>query len=405
MTRMMRTIRSVLIAATLALASHAPEAADTGWEACLTDLTLRRINDPTIANGTVEGLGDDGRRVSFGLGEVFYLLPTRPPEPRRDAASAGEPMMLTLVDGQRFPVIPLESEDPDRLRVRSVWGGRERSFGLGRVLALRRADSAGADPSDPDPLDDRVVLANGDAVRGFVRSIGREVAIETDDGGVRRFGIDAVRSVTIVNDPVTEPGVQIRLWDSTRLRVESLAARPGARGWAEVGPDGAEPFRVGFEPDAFGGLEITHDASRLAGLWTLASTHEPTGGRAWTPEPRVMAPGRVGGPLRDIDLRAPVRVAYELGAGAARFACTARLVAGRWSDCELVVACRTPGGLETIARARLKPSEPVIRINEALPRGARTLVVRVEPGAHGAIQDRVILESARVRIDALAEFE
>jgi len=379
--------------------------ADTGWRACLTDLTLRRVNEPWIESGVVRGIDDDGRPVRFTLSEVFYLLPARAPDPIGSSQGEESPIVLSLVDAQRLPVTVLEPDEPGTIRVRSMIGPRELSIGLSSVRSLGRAghriDPHDGSGTDGTIHDDRVVLVNGDIVRGFVTLIGRRVEIETDDGDTRRFPIERVGAVRLVNAQRVDPAMRLRLGRAAWIRAVSIETRLGAGGDAVVEPVRGEPFEIDIPRGSFGGVEITHESTRLAGLWTLENTHEPTGGRRWTPAPVVLDPAGDHDPLRRIDLRAPVRVGYALGEGSSRFACLARLVAGAWSDCELIIECVSlDGTVHPIVSARLTPSEPTLEVNEALPRRAARLIVRVEPGANGAIQDRVILESARVRIDA-----
>jgi len=74
-----------------------------------------------------------------------------------------------------------------------------------------------------------------------------------------------------------------------------------------------------------------------------------------------------------------------------------------WGTCELVVMVRRPGEAdEELARVELGRASATRTLDFGLP-GAdssrRRLVVRVEPGAFGPIQDRVVLRRPLLLID------
>jgi hypothetical protein len=96
--------------------------------------------------------------------------------------------------------------------------------------------------------------------------------------------------------------------------------------------------------------------------------------------------------LSPIELRGPVVVRYSLPSGAIRFAAQAVLPdsARQWGDLELIVRSDDA----EVFRMRLNAESPAGEINVALT--GRELTLELTAGAHGPIQDQVILNRAMI---------
>ena len=79
----------------------------------------------------------------------------------------------------------------------------------------------------------------------------------------------------------------------------------------------------------------------------------------------------------------------------------------RWSDCELIISAgsdSTP--IVEIETHRLNTMRDQVEISIDLPQNTSELIISVEPGINGPIQDRVILRKPRLLIkQPLPQFE
>lgn len=271
------------------------------------------------------------------------------------------------------------------------------------------------DAATPSGQADRVVFVNGDAAEGFVLSIGRVVTLENAEGGARSAPITSVRSVTLANPGESPEGSVVWLGDGSILATEALwTPAPGRMGLraarAERSPE-VEGSEGALSPEDRGfALEdldaIVFDAGALRPLSTMAWTPAGAG-----PSPVIGAGDRAGSPLfaEPIELPGPTGVRWALPAGATWFAARAELppTSARWGDFELIVSASGVGldgvgaGIDEIelARVRLNAERDAAELSAPLPPGARELVVRLDEGAYGPVQDRAVLRRAVVRVE------
>ncbi len=300
--------------------------------------------------------------------------------------------VLQLTDGERINGRPAPGDaPPDAL----VWDD-ERLGAL--TVPLERIASVSMPATSPMPLpspgaDDAVVLRNGDVLQGFLVSLsGTRVEIERER--VITLPAESVHTVILANPPEAPTGARVWLAGGEILAASSLGE--------------SEPGRLRFHPaiaETEGGsatrfsLRSVHavvpDAARIRSLTSL-----PLDTRAATRRPEL-AGEALGSEVR---FPGPTSARWELPPGATRFACTVRLPESEWSwgDCTVRVLVDAGEGPRELFATRVRATEPQDECVIDLPgTGAhgRTLTVIVDPGEHGPIQDRPILQHAVLAID------
>lgn len=372
----------------------------------------RILLDADLREQRVELLSMDGRRLAYidatgrrresPIESLVALLPDADRETddasipigkRGRAALATSGGLVELTDGQRFPgvraVAGATSEDA------LVW--RHPRFGrlslpIDRVLralfspeGLALLDVPGAAQGDRDLL----LLSNGDAIAGFLVSVGDPIEIESDGQSVKA---PAERVVALSVAAKREPmhGVVVWLDDGTVATLASIDAQSAESLTLRL--EGGQEARYGLDS-----IEaVAFDATRIAPLGSIApSSQAPVGERpAFEPARELRAsPGRdaaLDSPAlgaRDVLLPGPMRVTWTLPPGARRFAARAELPrdAWPWGDCEIVLSV---GGAEAV-RERLHMGRPTVDLSCETRGGEVTITV--EPGNFGPINDRVIL--------------
>ncbi|MEZ6235204.1 MAG: hypothetical protein R3B68_13530 [Phycisphaerales bacterium] len=320
--------------------------------------------------------------------------------------------VVTLVDGQRYTGRALATIDADEPPL--VWHA---PFGTIR-LALEHVVSVVRTGAEAPPAsgegEDRVGLANGDTLSGFLLEIGERVAIETTAGEVD-VPLDAVAWAWIANQPVEPRGVMVWLDDATVARVEVLpqitpdaletrVLLPGA----EDGTSGAIGVRTEDDSASVNAgprlsipvasiRALVFDASRLVGLGDLELT------RVWSDRPWPPAVGLsnadanpLGAP--DITLPAPLSASWTLPPRAERIAFEASLPARSrlWGDAVLVLTVEQDEGVQELGRFHLGADTPTTPVNAPIPlprdpRRDRRLRVDLLAGPSGPAQDAVVL--------------
>jgi hypothetical protein len=262
------------------------------------------------------------------------------------------------------------------------------------------------DPGPSAALGDVVVLTNGDRLEGFVAAIGDRVLMEVEGREVD-LPIQRCAVIDLANPPEARSGPYMWLASGSvaRLRSEGdrylLDAAPS--GWeADVGP--APAGASGPASESQGALPraraFCFDAARIGALSAQPLRSHEAIGRRWTAPPEIsQAPDA---PLwaAPITLPGPMRAIWALPERAVRFGAVVELREDSrvWGDCEVVVAQRRAGVDVELARVRLHSAAPQAQIAVSL--GAGDLVISVEPGPSGPIQDRVRLDSALLLLAA-----
>lgn len=426
--------RSIPIALT-ALGAAATLAAGAGVPRVLIDRKLERkpVELLRLDNGVIVYDDAAGLRRTERWDSYVALLDTdsaiqRPDEPDTGPNMLGDDFLarafqrdvsivtfddrwiLETTDGQRLFGTPLEGGEG------SLWwraddhgdGEAGRSFGIPLERVDRLAPLRFGLPDERAATQDAVTLVNGDRVTGFVERIGATVAIDSDIGPVEA-PIERVTLIDLANPP--EPGEGLVLWlnDGTVVRAEGLhdGARPGLAQAVvidrSIGRDTSESESpVSPTPTALREVAaIAFDRAAFTPLSSLETESQRSLGlRRWF-EPAEIGSGDFE-PLGagDVRLPGPMEVRWVLPVGASRLAFDAELPleARTWGDCDLVVllAASENAEPEELSRTRLNGRSPVARVNVELAdpdRARRRLIVRLEPGDYGPIQDEVVIRT------------
>jgi hypothetical protein len=276
------------------------------------------------------------------------------------------------------------------------------------------------------PIDDLVVLRNGDRLRGLVEEVGDTVAVAAPGaaGATTRVAIDRVREIVLANRPVAPAGTYAWIDGGTIVRLERIeSAVEGGAGAAtdviagvlasELGAPGRAVWRVG-ETAA---LLFDAAAARPLSSLPLKRQSPPAGRRRFEP---AVAAGDPSGPLwcRDVLIRGPMTLEWELPPGSTRISGTIEMpeAAWAWGDCRVeawlvsnaapdaVAPSRPANGADkgsppaVLAAERLNASRPRVPLAAEFPptaAGAR-LRVTVDEGENGPIQDWVDLRRVLV---------
>jgi hypothetical protein len=264
--------------------------------------------------------------------------------------------------------------------------------GLRREAPLDRVRSAAIggriDDTGWPGVEDRVLLANGDAVDGFIASIGELVRIEGTEGAVD-IPLARITGVLLANPP--SPAERALAWLADGSVVEAARVEVAVTGSVSLAPGDSAEGTVGVAAtDLLAILLDPRAVGALSSLMPSAVTYPDE--RLWGSPPTAGAPGVLGAGA--VDLGGPVRVRWDLARPAARLGATAVLPPAMWAwgDCEIIV--RGADGTEML-RERLEAGRPEAQINVPLG-GARSVDIEVSSGKGGPVQDRVVLERAMI---------
>lgn len=311
--------------------------------------------------------------------------------------------IVHLIDGQRFTGQPatnvagntdvLEWDHPLIGAVRLPLNEIEsvifkRGFGLPQL-------PAGVTTREADAL----LLTNGDVLTGFILSLSDPVSIEMQTEGAParevRIPLARVASAAMVSPARAarqHTGGRVWLFDGSIIDAQRIV----------VADDSLVRFEVNRRASASATARVAvvdvagilFDSSRLASLATLTPPEvEGPATRYAIPAPLATEPLAVLG-LSPIEFHGPLLARYTLPEGASRFAATALLPASsrQWGDYELIV--RNDG--REVWRERLTSSRPEFEIN--IPLTGRELTIELTEGAHGPVQDQLVLRRARVLV-------
>jgi hypothetical protein len=300
--------------------------------------------------------------------------------------------MMVLADGQRLPgeAVLGSKTQGETLAWMHQWLGRV-EVPLNSIASV--AFSAKSVPPPPGQ-GDVVLLANGDRQEGLIVSLGNPITLEpTGSKDTIDISLDLVSAVTMVSSPQPPKGRRIWFIDGTVIDVQTLAI--GADGllrmtgaWINPEANGAAGANNAASRQTLAHIAaILLDPNSLIPLSTLAPTRiEGPSTRYSLPKPQALSSNAPLN-LSDIDIRGPLVVRYALPAGCQRFTADAELPRSslQWGDLELVIRSDD----EQVFRGRLNAMTREVTIN--VPTPGRELTFELLPGAHGPIQDRLVL--------------
>ena len=351
---------------------------------------------------------DDARPQRVALESLLALSADESPELPgiSGVATPANRVFVELVDAQRLLVDLTESDDPDAI-VGPVVGLGPGRIPLERVARIARP---GAPWHAPTPDADLVLLTNGDRLAGFVVSVGPVVLVETDAGAVAEIPLDRVAEIRLANPAEPTPGLIV-------TDDRGVALRPRGFGVAEdlLLTLSVDPGPLGVDSRGEDAIDYAPSGARLLALRVLTGTHHaralgaeppesvrPTGDRRWTPDPQTVPAGDPVLAFDGLHMPGPAAAVYTVqpGVRAARFATTVRAARpGTWTDCVVRVHAELrPGERVLLAEHRITSQQSHAEIAADLPAGVRAIVLEVDPGRYGAVQDAVTFEAPRLLV-------
>jgi len=381
--------------------SHAQPAAGTPSRVLL-DLDFRATPVELVSLSATELRARDaeGRSLTLPRASVLAILTrqegVRETPSQEDRVAPTHQPRVRLVDGQVFPGAPAsQPAAPDFLRWEVPgWGpvtlplDRVASVSLATLTASERTPGAA----------DRVLLANGDSVEGFVAEVGGVIRIEGERDATM-LPLDRTRGIVFSNPGVAPAGCMIWLVSDVVSAVEAFTLDPeGQAAFVPAyGEAGVEPKTTPFADVR----AIVFDSSRVRALATVPWNDVgpcPGSTRRWTPPPIAGDPARAALFAADIELPGPMSVEWDVPQGARVLAGDAELppACRVWGDCTLSILAGDGG---VLWEQRLTGEAPEASFRLDLPQGLSRLKMIVDPGKGGAVQDRVVLRAPVMLVD------
>ncbi len=385
---------SVFAAWSLSVFAHAQS--DEGVMRILLDRSLeaQTIGLLEIAENGIVFVEETGlvRSVPFSDFAAIYLP---------DALIAPGPW-VELTDGQRFAGAPAGgAEGSDDLFWDSpVFGSMRFSLDdVRRVVLDPQVDLE----TLSDGVNDGVVLRNGDVLSGFIERIGETITIDAGSGTVR-IGIDRLAAAQLANETTDRQGVFVWLSDGTVANVASLATTHSMVEFAR------SPARLDTEANDVA-LKHTFPLGSLVALVPDSSTLRPLASlvlarqvgsaqRRWMPDAMIGSMHTRALDAADIEMPGPMRLEWDLPENSQLITLNATLSrrSSLWGDCEIIVHALVRGQDVPIARAHLSVEHPSESFIASFPEESTGLVITLDAGRFGPIQDEVTLRNAIVLI-------
>lgn len=375
------------IFALTALAAYSAHAADDPDEFLLIRRLepVRRISLIEISPSALVYGDDNGTWSRLALDDCVAILSSDAMV--KSQRSRG---LLVLADGQRLPGKALFGEPAaDSVLVwNHTWLGRlEVPLEQIRTVLFQR-HSVAPPAGDADML----LLANGDLVEGFIRTLGDPVAVEVESGEdvqIVEIPLTSIDAVNIVTPSVEPRGRRVWMADGTVVDARQITlGDDGIMRFLEAGMRAGELTRP---LSAIAAVQFDHQAmTPFAGLKPMRV--EGPAGRYIVPQPTVLDDASPLG-LSRVEFRGPLTVRYALpGAGrdALRFVADARLPVstGDWADCELIIY----DDEREVYRTHLLPTHSSAAIDVML--SGATVTIEVAEAGNGPIQDHIVLHRA-----------
>lgn len=384
------TMTSVLMAAALSAAVTLPVSAQGSAEDGLRRVLLIE-RDLDLLRGELLGLDEleatirvDGAETTRPLSDLLGLVRLEASVPAN-----GESPMVEFVDGRRIVGVfdPRLGETAEEGRV--SWSSDylgTLSIPLEEVAAMRLRRGAAIPRLAADAAGDRLLLSNGDAVEGFLASMGSEIVVEPMEGEPLTLEAIRVASVALLNPRAAAEGIS--LWTSSGSVVEAEAVRME---YPQVNFSSLRSGEVTIPLDELSAICFDERAFvPLARLTPAVSSPSDLPGAVESPA--VAEPGAALG-LSDVLFRGPVRAVYVLEGRTGIFRAEAEVPAESrlWADLSLVV--RVDG--REAARHELGNGQWRAEVSVEFAR-ARMLEIAVEEAGRGPIEDVVVLRSPRL---------
>jgi len=297
--------------------------------------------------------------------------------------------LLVLADGQRLPGEAISGAKSGANVI--VWSHRK--FGRMEVpIGLVRSVSfSSTEAPAPAHAMDVMVMTNGDKVEGVITSLGDPVTLtlgSSPGGRVISQPVDRVATVSMVSPDRPLKGKRVWLTDGTVADVMQI--RLGLDGFVRVTLAGAIAGELQHNLAMADIRAVLFDASGTTPLASLdPSSIDGPRTRYELPAPIVRDLGAPIG-LSPIEFSGPLTVRYALPKGPLEFVADAILPASdrAWGDLEVVIL----NDDREVFRERLNANRPAAAVRLLLTGSEMT--IRIEEGANGPLQDKVVFEHA-----------
>ncbi len=401
----------ILLIALAGSISHA-QSIKGGWTICTRDLQLRETLIERANERELTLINAYGIRSVLSMDQVLFIVKS---EGEAGLVSSdelvGAPLpepspvrLISLVDGQTIRGSVMSPKIEEYLAITMMAGTTvhgDAHIPLEHILRIRDQHPS-RNLDQREILDDLVVLRNGDRLSGFIESLGSQVQIALDDS-VIDVDINRIDHLYVANDAESVPGIYLRFADEEVLRAIGFSYMNQTPISVQVDPESLGLEDTGnadwrFESGTLTSIQIEDETERVVPLVELEAQIDPIGDRDWTPSPRVLHTNASHPAMQSIDIPSPSQITYTLPDKTHRFACDFETPLEIWTDCVVRVIVEHRGKTSALFEQRLNHDQSSASINIELPRAATSLVIEVDPGEHGPIQDRVIMHRPRLLV-------
>lgn len=383
-----------------------------GWTICTRDLQLRETLIERANERELTLINAYGIRSVLSMDQVLFIVKS---EGEVESVSAdelvGAPLpepspvrLISLVDGQTIRGSVMSPKIDEHLAITMMAGTTvhgDAHIPLEHILRISDQHPS-RNLKQQEIVDDLVVLRNGDRLSGFIESLGSQVQIALDDS-VIDVDMNRIDHLHVANDPESVPGIYLRFADEEVLRAIGFRYMNQTPITVQVDPESLGLEDTGnsdwrFESGTLASIQIEDETERVVPLVELNAQIDPIGDRDWTPSLRLLHSNASHPAMQRIDIPSPARIRYALPDGTRRFACEFETPLEIWTDCVVRVTVEHRGKRSTLFEQRLNHDQSSASINIELPRATTSLVIEVDPGEHGPIQDRVIMHRPRLLV-------
>lgn len=384
------------------------------WVVCTRDLKLRESLIDHADERELVLLSEYGIRSRVAMSDVLFMVQSE----TQDAPVAeivGAPLperspvrLVTLIDAQVVRGTIIEPELPEQLAFTLIAGRSTRGQARIPIGRVRRIADVQAPPVSNDAAslrDDTLITRTGDEIVGFIESIGPMTRVSLRDGSELEIETSRLSEVHFANERENTPGIYLTMNDHETLRAGVFEYDNQQPITIDVdttalGLDDTGNSTWIFDTNSLRSLQVIDPALRVVGLGEIEPDRvEANGDRDWVPVPVLLDRASAHPTLSSIDFPSPMRVSYTLPRGATRFACNIETPVQQWTDCVVRVIAQSNSGANTLLEQRFNSTSTTAELNMRLPIGATALIIEIDPGEHGPIQDRVLLHQPRLLIE------
>jgi hypothetical protein len=376
-----------------------------------------RIDESSTAQGVI-GTDRNGMPIRFTPAQIRGLWIDQDMAFRDgiDADDYEHAMHVELTDGQRVIMLIEPSSDEELVQGKRLESHQLVSIPLERIRSIRRVSET-RDFQSPVTLfdasieDDAIRLSNEDTVLGFIISIGQNVLIETTSNGqtlTRNYPVDQIRAMMLQNPEEPGAGLYILTTLRERLRVSDYQWDE-ARGIVASLDD---TIHTNSQSQSFNaellGMELVTDSSILIDLQSYSpAIIQPSGDRAWAPDPKLSVSRWVGGNRTRARIESPISMTWNLPVGSSRMTMSVNAWNQQWTNNQVIISTTTTDGVTQTLWSKHYDATPTPdeTLNLELPENAATLRFEIDPAENGPIQDKFFLQLPMVLIEQSTELQ